>query len=227
MAGKRSYGEACAMAHALDLVGERWALLVVRELIFGPKRFTDLREGMPHASPNVLAQRLRDLEAAGVVRHRKLGPPVGAQVYELTEWGAELEPVLGQLGRWGARSPVRPEGRDYSPSSMVLAMRTMFSPAAADGLDARYEIRLVDEVFRAEVADGALEIVAGEAGRPDVVVTTDVPTLGSLIFEGESVGAAERAGSLRLEGSKAAFKAFLGLFPMPELAEVPGESAPA
>src|ERR671921_2798404 len=108
MTTPRSYNDACAAAHALDLVGERWALLVVRELVLGPKRFTDLRAGLPHVSPNVLAQRLRELEAAGVVRRRKLPPPAASRVYELTPWGEELEPVIIRLGRWGARSPLRP-----------------------------------------------------------------------------------------------------------------------
>ncbi len=97
----RTYDDACAAAHALDLVGERWALLVVRELLLGPKRFTDLRTGIPKASPNVLAQRLRELERAGVVRRRKLPPPAASRVYELTEWGLELEPVIVSPGRWG------------------------------------------------------------------------------------------------------------------------------
>src|ERR671932_1050136 len=105
MATMRSYQDGCAVAHALDFVGERWALLVVRELLLGPKRFTDLRTGLPGVSPNVLAQRLRELEQAGVVRRRRLPPPAASQVYELTEWGVDLEPVLTALGRWGSRSP--------------------------------------------------------------------------------------------------------------------------
>src|SRR3954466_5966488 len=105
MATMRTYDDGCAAAHALDLVGERWALLVVRELLLGPKRFTDLRAGIPKASPNVLSQRLRELERAGVVRRRQLPPPAASRVYQLTDWGLELEPVIIRLGRWGARSP--------------------------------------------------------------------------------------------------------------------------
>src|SRR5215213_11249135 len=108
MATTRTYGDGCAIARALDLVGDRWALLVVRELLLGPKRYTDLRRGLPNASPNVLAQRLGELERAGVLRRRKLPPPAGSRVYELTEWGMELEPVVVSLGRWGARSPSKP-----------------------------------------------------------------------------------------------------------------------
>ena len=103
----RSYEDGCAAAHALDLIGERWALLVVRELLLGPKRFTDLRAGLPGISPNVLSQRLDELERVGVVRRRRLLPPAASWVYDLTPWGQELEPIILQLGRWGARSPLR------------------------------------------------------------------------------------------------------------------------
>src|SRR5438034_10192223 len=105
MTAKRDYDDGCAAAHGLALVGERWALLVVRELLLGPKRFTDLRAGLPHVGPDVLAQRLRELEQAGVVRRGKLAPPAAARIYELTEWGRKLEPVVLALGRWGSQAP--------------------------------------------------------------------------------------------------------------------------
>src|SRR4051812_14168026 len=114
MSTKRTYGDACGAAHALDLVGERWALLVVRELLLGPKRFTDLRTGIPNASPNVLARRLKERGATGLARRRKPPPPAASSVYELTEWGQELEPALQALGRFGARSPFRPLDGDLS-----------------------------------------------------------------------------------------------------------------
>src|ERR671914_2996773 len=134
MATLRTYCDGCAAAHALDLMGERWALLVVRELLLGPKRFTDLRAGLPNVSPNVLAQRLRKLERAGVVRRRKLPPPAASRVYELTDWGLELEPVVISLGRWGARSPSKPCDARLGVDSLILSLRTMFNPLAADGL---------------------------------------------------------------------------------------------
>ena len=133
MATTRTYDDGCAAAHALDLVGERWALLVVRELLLGPKRFTDLRSGLPHASPNVLAQRLRDLEAAGVVRRGKLPPPAASRIYELTEWGRDLEPVIIALGRWGVRSPSKPPDAELGVDSLILSFRTMFDPDRAEG----------------------------------------------------------------------------------------------
>src|SRR5258707_12065321 len=134
MGTKRSYGDACRFAFALDLIGERWALLIVRELLLGPKRFTDLRRGLPNASPNILSERLRELEKTGVVHRRKLPPPAASQVYELTEWGKELEPVVTQLGAWGARSPVPPESDEISAGSIVLALRSLFDTEAASRL---------------------------------------------------------------------------------------------
>lgn len=215
MATKRTYGEGCAAAHALDLVGERWALLVVRELVLGPKRFTDLKAGVPGASPNVLSQRLRELEANGVVRRRRLGPPAGSMVYELTEWGAELEPVLQHLGRWGARSPQMPFEAALGVDALVLALRTLFDPAAAGDLDAGYELRLGEDRFAAEVRGGRFEIARGDAHRPDATVESDVPTLAAILFGGRELAEAVRSRDLAIEGDEAALERFLGLFPLP------------
>src|SRR5215208_8404579 len=142
MARSRSVQDGCGIAHASELLGERWALLVVRELLLGPKRFTDLRAGIPDISPNVLGQRLRELEESAIVSRRKLAPPAAVQVYELTEWGRELEPAVLALGRWASRSPSFPLGAPMGPDSLVLALKSTFDPAKADGLDATDEIRL-------------------------------------------------------------------------------------
>jgi DNA-binding HxlR family transcriptional regulator len=181
----RTYGDRCGIARALDLVGERWALLVVRELLLGPKRFTDLRAGLPQIGPDVLSQRLRELEGSGVLRRRKLPPPAGSQVYELTEWGLDLEPVVLGLGRWGSRAPLA-EGDDavFGADSAMLALKTMFDPAAADGLTASYELRLGESRFSLRVADGRLEIARGEAERPDAVIETDPRTLAMVLWRG-------------------------------------------
>ena len=216
MVTKRTYCDGCAAAHALDLVGERWALLVVRELLLGPKRFTDLRAGLPGASPNVLAQRLRELEGAGVVRRRKLPPPAASRVYELTEWGLELEPVIVRLGRWGARSPSRPRDAGLSVDSLILSLRTMFDPRAAEGYRASYELRLGEDVFRAVVDDGRFEIVRGTEERPDAVIETDAATLTALVYDGRRLVEAVDSGDLKLEGDESAVARFLGLFPLPE-----------
>ena len=216
MVTKRTYCDGCAAAHALDLVGERWALLVVRELLLGPKRFTDLRAGLPSASPNVLAQRLRELEGAGVVRRRKLPPPAASRVYELTDWGMELEPVIVRLGRWGARSPSKPRDAALGVDSLILSFRTMFDPLAADGLTVIYELRLGEDRFRAEVADGRFEISRGGAERPDATIETDAGTLAALIYEGHELAEAVRSGDVKIEGDESAVERFLTLFPLPE-----------
>src|ERR687892_1546441 len=158
MATLRTYGDGCAIARALDLVGERWALLVVRELLLGPKRYTDLRRGLPNASPNVLSQRLGELERAGIVRRRRLPPPAGSRVYELTDWGRELEDIVISLGRWSARSPSGLSDAPIGPDSMILALRSRFDAGAAHGLHAGYDLGLGEDRFRIEVADDRIEV---------------------------------------------------------------------
>jgi DNA-binding HxlR family transcriptional regulator len=212
----RTYCDGCAAAHALDLVGERWALLVVRELLLGPKRFTDLRGGLPSVSPNVLAQRLRELERVGVVRRRKLPPPAASKVYELTEWGAELEPVIVRLGRWGARSPSKPRDAELGVDSLILSFRTMFDPLAADDLKASYELRLGEDVFRAVVDKGRFEIVRGDAEQPDAIIETNAGTLAGLVYKGRELAEALRAGEIKIEGDESAVARFVTLFPLPE-----------
>lgn len=216
MATKRSYGEACRFAYALDLVGERWALLVVRELLLGPKRFTDLRAGLPHASPNILSERLRELEQVGVVHRRKLPPPAASQVYELTEWGKELEPVVTQLGAWGARSPVPPEHREIGASSIVLALRSLFDAEGAADLEASYELRLGEETFHVDVAGGELDLGRGSADAPGAVIETDAGTLAALLTGQLQLEDALGSGAAHIEGSKKETRRFLSLFPMPE-----------
>ena len=214
----RTYCDGCAAAHALDLIGERWALLVVRELLLGPKRFTDLRAGLPNASPNVLAQRLRELEGAGVVRRRKLPPPAASRVYELTDWGMELEPVIIGLGRWGARSASRARDAGLGVDSLILSFRTMFDPRAAEGVDASYELRLGEDRFRAVVADGRFEVERGSVEGPDVVIEGDPGELAALVYEGRRLDETLRSGGIRVEGDRSAVERFLRLFPLPEQA---------
>src|SRR3954471_14008586 len=161
---KRRYEDACAAAHALDLVGERWALLVMRELMLGPKRFSDLRASLPGISANVLTQRLEGLEAAGVLLKRKLPPPAAAQVYELTEWGYESEPIFQALGRWAARSPAHDPTLPFSAASLVLSLRTMLDPGRAKGVDARIGLILGEETFVGHLAAGGIEIARADPG---------------------------------------------------------------
>lgn len=216
MAGKRTYGDSCGIARALDLVGERWALLVVRELLLGPKRFTDLRAGLVHLGPDVLSQRLRDLEQAGILRRRTLAPPAGSRVYELTDWGRELEPVVLQLGRWGSRAPFPPGDPVLGVDASMLALKTMFSPAAAAGQTASYELRLGDQHFAARVADGTLQLVRGAADDPDAIITTDPGTLVEVLWHGRALADARSAGEMTIAGSLSAVKRFLALFAVPQ-----------
>ena len=163
MTTMRTYGDGCSSAHALDLVGERWALLIVRDLLFGPKRFSDLTAGLPQGSPNVLTQRLRELEAAGIVRRRKLPPPASTMVYELTEWGAELEPILMGLQRWGAASPTFPHDVPVGCDAAMLALKNGFDPGTAGDFSGVVEIRFGAGTFAVSVGGGHIDI---HAGRP-------------------------------------------------------------
>jgi DNA-binding HxlR family transcriptional regulator len=215
MAGKRTYGDPCGIARALDLVGERWALLVVRELVFGPKRFTDLRAGLPNLGPDVLAQRLRDLEHAGVVERRTLPPPAGSRVYELTERGRELEPVLLALGRWGTRAPFPPGDAELGTDALILALETLFEPSAADGLNAGYELRLGEQTFTASVRVGRLELSRASAENPDAIIESDPGTLTAVLWHGRRLADAQRAGEVVVHGSRSAARRFLKLFPPP------------
>lgn len=214
MTAKRTYGDSCGIARALDLVGERWALLVVRELLLGPKRFTDLREGLPHVSPDVLAQRLRELETAGVVRRRKLPPPAGARVYELTEWGSALEPVLVSLGRWGSRVTLPAEPAELSPDALAVALKSMFDADAAADLDRSYHLRLGEHCFSVTAADGELDVTRDGSPAPGAALEleTDPGTLTALLWHGGSADEALDSGALKLTGSRRELNRFLKLF---------------
>jgi DNA-binding HxlR family transcriptional regulator/putative sterol carrier protein len=217
MTTMRTYGDGCAIAQALDLVGERWALLVVRELLLGPKRYTDLRQGLPNASPNVLSQRLGELERAGVLRRRKLPPPAGSRVYELTEWGRGLEQTVISLGHWASRSPSglasdAPVGVD----SMILAMRARFDAEAAGGLRARFELGLGEERFRIAVGGDDIDVARGGADQADATIETDPDTLAAVLWGGRPLADAQRSGSMTIEGDVEVVDRFARLFPIPE-----------
>jgi DNA-binding HxlR family transcriptional regulator len=184
----RTYGDPCAAARALDLIGERWALVIVRELLFGPKRYSDLQSGLPGASPTVLSQRLRDLEQGEVIQRRKLGPPARAWVYELTDWGHQLQPILVQLGRWGRHSPAEQTTMALGTDSLMLALQSHLQPSRLRDLDATVLIDLGEDLFTLGVADGELTIQRGEPSRWDVAVRTDTATFKALVIDGRSAG---------------------------------------
>jgi DNA-binding HxlR family transcriptional regulator len=221
MATLRTYGDGCGIAHALDLVGERWALLIVRELLLGPKRFTDLRQGLANASPNVLAQRLRELEEAAILRRRKLPPPAGSTVYELTDWGRELKPIVLTLGTWALHSPSFDGEAPVGTDSVILALGTFFDADAAGDLAATYEVRLGEHAFSVQIADGAIEVDRGAPDDPDASIDTDPATLSALIWKRRELADALQAGDITFTGDREALTRFVGLFPPPRRAGAP------
>jgi DNA-binding HxlR family transcriptional regulator len=221
----RTYGDGCGIAHALDLVGERWALLVIRELLLGPKRFKDLRAGLPSASTNVLSQRLRELEDAAIIRRRTLPPPAGSSVYELTEWGRELKPIVISLGTWAVRSPTFPEGAPVGTDSVIIALGTFFDADAAGDLRAAYELRFGDDTFHAAIAGGEIELGRGPAEDPAAVIETDPDTFSAVVWKGRDLADTERAGGLAIEGDRHAVERLITLFPQPEPAASPAPRA--
>src|ERR687885_1592472 len=144
---KRRYDDACGLAHALELLGERWAMLVLRELAYGPRRFSELKADLQGISANVLTQRLTELEARGLVRRIKLPPPASVQVYEATEWGLEAVPLIASLGKWAARSPGHDPHQPMSHVSLIMSLQTLLSPSLAEGLDARIGFRFGEATY--------------------------------------------------------------------------------
>ncbi len=220
---KRTYNDLCGLSHALELVGERWAVLILRELSYGPKRFTDIRSGLPAASPNVLSQRLRELEAHGIVARRTLAPPAASKVYELTEWGRELEPTLHSLGRWAARSPHFPDSGHFSPSSLAMNLESMFLGEKASGIETTIGLVLGEESFLLRIAGGSLVVERADAAGSDALVTTDPMTLVGILYYGEELAAAEKAGAISVEGDRDAVERLPDLFELP----APVEALPA
>ncbi|MPZ15397.1 MAG: transcriptional regulator [Chloroflexi bacterium] len=211
----RTYGQFCGLARALELVGERWALLVVRDLVLAPKRFTDLHRGLPRIPTNVLSARLKELEQVGIVRRRVLPRPAAAVVYELTAYGRELEAILLQLGRWGAQSLGEPGPEDIlTEDSLTLALRATFRPEAARQLRAGYELRVGTVVVHARIADGILEAGIGPLEAPDLIIDTG-PVLRALWAGEISPGAAVESGAIRLTGDPALLDRFVELFRIP------------
>jgi DNA-binding HxlR family transcriptional regulator len=223
MTTARRYDDPCGIARALDVVGDRWALLIVRELIFGPKRFVQLRHGLHGVSPNVLAQRLRELEDAAVVRRDMLDPPASVAVYELTGRGRALEPILLELGRWGSREPA-PAAHELSVNALLLALKTVFDPAAS--VDATFALGVDGEWFGVTVASGSIGITRGRTEDPAVTFETDVATLRSVAFGREPITVAEAAGRLTVNGDRRLAERFARMFPVPDAQPARSEKEP-
>lgn len=211
-AAPRAYGQYCGLARAVELVGDRWAMLILRDLFVGPRRYSDLHNGLPRIPTNVLAARLKALEAGGVVRRRLLPRPAGGVVYELTEYGAALEDVVLGLGRWGAKSlgEIRP-GEVVTPDSLVMALRSTFRPAAARGQPTGYELRVGEVTVHARVDDGTVRVAAGPLPDADLTIEAG-PAIRALMAGELSPEAAVAGGAVRLTGDPALLARFVDTF---------------
>jgi len=207
--GKRSYDDACGLAHALELIGERWALLVMRELMFGPRRFSGLRRDLPGISANVLSQRLAELEARGLVRRAKLPPPASVQVYEATEWGLEAAPVLRELGKWAVRSLEHDPSRPVSHVSIMMSMQTMFDSGLAGDFATKAGFRFGDVTYSADIGDGRIDMQRGPIDDSDFTISAEPGELAAVLYGGAPIDA------ISVEGDMAAAKRFVTLFPLP------------
>jgi len=211
---QRTYEDACGAARALDVVGERWALLVVRELVFGPKRFRDLRAGLPAASQNVLSQRLRELESHGIVERVELGPPASTHAYQLTELGGRLEPALMELARFGAFIPAGP-GAAMSTDAMMLLLKASYSPGP-DSPAVSARLIVAADSFEVRAAPGTISVARGTSGQVDTVVTGDVQTFLEVIRSSVSFDSRVRAGAIAVTGDRASARRFFTMFARPQ-----------
>jgi DNA-binding HxlR family transcriptional regulator len=223
---KRSYDDGCAFAQALDLVGERWALLVVRELMFGPKRFTDLKEDLPGIAPSVLTQRLAGLEEAGVVRQVDLPRPARGRAYALTPWGLAFREPLRVMGTWASGSPHLRFDHPLSAAAAMLSLSSMFEPDKAADLRVAVDLRLPGGDFAVRIEENRLSVEAGRDAAPDCVVTGDQNALLPVLYAGRSVAAAVADGRLTVEGDMGALARLAGAFRSPEPATATAPADP-
>ena len=206
---KRRYGDASHAAHALELLGERWTLLVLRELLLGGRRFSELRGELPGISANVLTQRLAELEQRGLVRRRRLPPPASVQVYEATEWGLEAEPIVQALGRWAARSPRHDPTLPISGVSVLLSFRTLFSEKRAKGIDARVGFRFGQDEYVARLRKGEIRVARRPVEGADLILSGAPATLAAVVYGGQPLDL------LGVTGDRALAERFVTLFPLP------------
>jgi DNA-binding HxlR family transcriptional regulator len=208
----RAYGQYCGFARALEVVGERWALLIVRDLLLGPQRFTDLQNGLPGIPSNILTSRLKELEEAGLVRRRVAARPARGVVYELTEYGAELQDVVDRLGRWGAKSLGDPRPEEaVTARSLMTAMRSTFQPDAARGVTVSYELRFGEIALGVRVDDGTLHVTPGPLPGADLVIEA-TPAIRALMAGELSPADALASGALTVTGDPRLLTRFASLF---------------
>jgi DNA-binding HxlR family transcriptional regulator len=216
---KRRYDDACGLAHALDLIGERWAMLVLRELAYGPRRFSGLKADLPGISANVLTQRLADLEKRGIVRKVKLPPPASVQVYEATPWGLEAAPVIGRLGKWAARSPVHDPTLPMSPAALMMSFETLLDADRAAGINARFGFRFGTADYVATLHAGRIAVERGDPAGADVIFTGSSHTLAGVIHGGAPLAL------VGVDGDRKLAEQFRTLFPLPDKVEATGPIA--
>ncbi len=209
---KRRYDDACGLAHALELIGERWSMLVLRELAYGPRRFSELKADLPGISANVLTQRLGELEERGVIRKSRLPPPASVQVYEATAWGLEATPLIARLGKWAARSPLHDSTLPLSHVAIMMSLQTMLDPERARGISATLGFRLGETTYTAALHDGRLDIERSPIGHCDLVFAGTPTELAAVVYGGAPLG------TLAIEGDIELAKRFVTLFPLPEKA---------
>jgi DNA-binding HxlR family transcriptional regulator len=207
--GKRRYDDACGLAHALELLGERWAMLVMRELAYGPRRFSELKTDLQGISANVLTQRLTELEARGLVRKTRLPPPASVQVYQATEWGLEAVPIIASLGGWAARSPWHDPTLGISHVAVIMSLQTMLDPGKAAGMTARLGFRLGEASYVATLKNGSLDVERRAVEDCDLVFTAAPAELAAVIYGGAPLEA------IGVEGDVELAKRFITLFPLP------------
>jgi DNA-binding HxlR family transcriptional regulator len=225
VAGRRHgkwYDDACGTAFAMELVGERWSLLIVRELMFGGRRFSDIRASLPGISAKVLTERLESLERTGILLRRKVPPPAAVQVYELTPWGLAADEAIMTLGRWAARSPDHDPTLPLSAASLGLSFRTMFDAGRAAGLDLTGTLRIGAEPFHVAVRNGELAIGRGDAAAPGFVLSAPAASPIAAAVYGKVPFADLAPAGLALAGSEAAALAFVDCFHLPEKFARPG-----
>lgn len=208
----RVYGQYCGFARALEMVGERWALLILRDLFVGPKRFSDLQRGLPGIPSNILTSRLKELEEGGVIQRRALPRPPGGVAYELTEDGRGLEPAIVELSRWGAKHLGEPRPHEVvTKESLVMALRTTFRREAAREVKAGYELRLGDVVIHAIVKNGTVSVGTGSLEKPDLVIEAG-PGIRAVMAQEISPDEAIKAKIVRVSGDRKLFAKFAQMF---------------
>lgn len=221
---KRRYDDACGTAHALELIGERWALLVLRELMLGPRRFSELKADLPGISANVLSQRLAELEQRGLVVRKRLPPPASVQVYDATEWGREAEAIVQALGRWAARSPRHDPTLPISGVSILLSFRTMIDERQATGLDARVGFEFGHDLYVARVRKGRIKVARAsetDIADSDVVISGAPAALAAIVYGGQPLDL------VTIRGDHGLAEQFVKLFRLPPKVELPIEAASA